>query len=458
MSTALSKYKIQKVLGEGGMGKVYLAFDSQSGQKLAIKELFPEQAGDPNIRKRFQREAKALSALNHPNIVKFYEFMEHDNSAFLVMEYAEGQSLDSYITKVSGPIPEAKAIDIMAQILLAFSYAHDKGIVHRDIKPNNIIISPTMGVKILDFGIAKIERDSDAKLTQVGTILGTSCYMSPEQAQGLSIDHRTDIYSLGILLFHVITGKPPYDIHAVSDIDIRINIIRNPLPQVKDVYGNVSDHIQKVIDTATNKNMTRRYQNCREFVEALTMRNLMHQEKMRTITIGRANTCDIILNDPNVSRVHAEISVAGGQYIYRDVSSNGSVVNGVRVSNDKISVAPGSRILLANAVPLPWDRVSSLLPLSNMVVEGSADYNKPQFQPAVHQAPVIPEPNNSIPREHVTSKDDKLGIGWGILAFLLPIAGWIMYFAWREDTPGRAKSAGLLGVGGFVLNLIFLFF
>jgi serine/threonine protein kinase len=451
MRTAISKYQIQKILGEGGMGKVYQAIDPESGLKVAIKELYSEQASNHNLRQRFQREAVAMSSLNHPNIVKFYELLDVDSSLFIVMEYAEGQTLENYISKVTGPIPEDKAIALMESILNAFSYAHEKGIIHRDIKPNNIMISPNLDIKILDFGIAKLLNDSNTKLTSTGTVIGTSCYMSPEQAQGLTVDIRTDIYSLGILLFHIITSKPPYDVHTISDIDIRLNIIRNPLPQAKDVYSFVSDHIQQVIDKATNKNMTLRYQSCKEFITALKYQESKNNINMKTITIGRTSSCDVVINDPNVSRVHAEISISGSQYVYRDVSTNGSLINGFKICNDKMLVNPGSKILLANSIPLPWERIYALLPINNQPYPYNPVEEKTHIQEHPYQ-PVQPpyQSHGNMP----VNKEDKLGVGWGILAFFIPISGWIMYFVWKDETPNRAKQSGLLGLGGFILGLI----
>jgi len=462
MVSTISRYEVQKILGEGGMGKVYLGLDPRSGQKVAIKELYPEYACDKNLRMRFEREANALSSLNHPNIVRFVEFIGMNNCLYLIMEYAEGQTLEKYISNVTGPIPEARTILFMEKILDAFAFAHSKGIVHRDIKPNNIMVTSDRDIKILDFGVAKLLDNKDVTLTAIGMVIGTSSFMSPEQAQGLTIDIRSDIYSIGVLLYQMVTGKPPYDVNSVSDIDIRLNIIRAPLPIAHEVYSFVSGHIQEVIDKATQKNMNLRYQNCVEFSKALKSelqdlanRSYANDVNTRTITIGRGSSCDIIINDPNVSRVHAEISVAGGQYVYRDVSTNGSIVNGHRIINEKIVVALNSSIFLANSISLPWNKVILLLPLSSSNQEENIVVKQHSSEPVLQNASSNYQQSEPSPSPDI--KNDRLGVGWGILAFLIPIAGWIMYFAWREETPKRAMYAGLIGIIGLIFNLLFIF-
>ena len=176
---------------------------------------------------------------------------------------------------------------------------------------------------------------------------------------------------------------------------------------------------------------------------------------MRTITIGRAPSCDIIVNDPNVSRIHAEMSVEGGQYVYRDVSTNGTIVNGHKIINEKVFVVPYSSVILANSIPLPWNQVLPLLPLSSGNLEKKTVPRQPGYEPVYQNVPYNYTPPAPVPPPHV--KDDSLGFGWGVLAFFLPIAGWIMYFVWREDTPKRARNAGLLGIIGFAVNLFLLF-
>ena len=169
---------------------------------------------------------------------------------------------------------------------------------------------------------------------------------------------------------------------------------------------------------------------------------------MKTITIGRSSQCDIILSDQNISRIHAEISLANGQYVYHDCSSNGSNIGGQMICNRKIILVPGASVLLANKIPLPWDRVYALLPASGFRVNEAETHYQPQAStmygcPPAHYRKAFHPAN-----------PDKLGIGWGILAFLIPIAGWIMYFVWKDETPNRANAAGIISIISFVIGLI----
>ncbi|MEI6124310.1 MAG: protein kinase [Bacteroidota bacterium] len=261
-------YKIEKLIGEGGMGNVYLGVHAHIGRKVAIKALNPVLAKNPDIRERFKNEASTLSQLHHPNIVTLFDYVETEQGIFLVMEYVEGKQLDHYIDTVTGPIPEEKAIPLFTQILDGVSYAHQRNVIHRDIKPSNIIITTEGKAKILDFGIAKILSESNHKLTKTGTKLGTVLFMSPEQVKGVEVDKRTDIYSLGITLFQTITGKSPYD-EQWSEYEVYKKIVEEALPNAKEFYVGVSDRMEHVLKKATAKDLNERFNDCEEFKQAL---------------------------------------------------------------------------------------------------------------------------------------------------------------------------------------------
>jgi serine/threonine protein kinase len=261
-------YQIESLLGEGAAGTVYLATHTQLGRKVAIKVLNPVLVNNFDVRARFRNEAATLSALQHFNIITLYDYVEQDTGLYLIMEYAQGNSLDSYIQKISGPIPEQKTLYFFNQILDGLSYAHQKGIVHRDIKPANIIITQDADVKILDFGIAKILKDGHRGITKIGAQLGTVLYMSPEQVQGSPVDVRSDIYSLGVTLFEMLTGTCPYQ-NIKSEYEIYEKIIQEPLPSAQNLYPMISDRMQAVLDKATAKDPDKRFQTCEEFKQAL---------------------------------------------------------------------------------------------------------------------------------------------------------------------------------------------
>lgn len=268
IDSTILNYRILSKIGEGGMGTVYLGSHITLERKVAIKALLPEFAANQQIRERFINEAKTLSKLNHQNIVTLYDFADIDNKLLLIMEYIEGTPLDTVIEKVTGAIPEPRCAKIFEQVLAGFSYAHRKGIVHRDIKPSNIILQPDDTPKILDFGIAKIV-EGDMKLTRTGTRMGSVVYMSPEQVMGRDVDYRSDIYSLGITLFEMLSGRLPYDTTTESEFDIQNKIVRETLKSVCSLNSDVSEHVENVIYKATAKEPTQRFQSCDEFSVAL---------------------------------------------------------------------------------------------------------------------------------------------------------------------------------------------
>ncbi|HEX8028457.1 MAG TPA: serine/threonine-protein kinase, partial [Vicinamibacterales bacterium] len=207
----LGPYEIVAPLGAGGMGEVYRAKDTRLNRTVAIKVLPDEAAGDADRRERFEREAKAISALDHPNICALYDVGDHAGTYFLVMPCLDGQTLQDRLLK--GPVPPDQAIKYAIEIATALDAAHRHGIVHRDLKPGNIMLTKT-GVKLLDFGLAKLKKAQGplgdttmAKGTGIGTLLGTMPYMSPEQVEGRDVDGRSDIFSLGAVIYDMVTGQ-----------------------------------------------------------------------------------------------------------------------------------------------------------------------------------------------------------------------------------------------------------
>ncbi len=268
INTVILNYRVLSLIGEGGMGSVYLAEHQTLGRKAAIKVLLPELARNQMIRDRFINEAKTLSLLSHQNIVTLYDFSDVDGNLVLVMEYTEGTPLDTVIEKITGAIPEQRCINIFKQVLGGFSYAHKKGVVHRDIKPANIILQSDDTPKILDFGIAKIV-EGDVKLTKTGTRMGSVVYMSPEQVMGRDVDQRSDIYSLGVTLFEMLAGRLPYDTRTESEFDIQTKIVREPVLPIRAINPNISETLENVIIKATEKDVNYRFQSCDEFSQAL---------------------------------------------------------------------------------------------------------------------------------------------------------------------------------------------
>ena len=261
----LQDYEILKKIGSGGMGDVYLAKHKVLENTVAIKSLHSNLVSDKVFRNRFRTEAKVHSKLNHPNVVKLIDFQQRKDGLFIIMEYVKGIQLDDYINNETGPIPEKELILIFSQILDAISHAHKMGLVHRDIKPANIIISNGK-IKVLDFGIAK-ELTAESGLTKTGVQVGTPMYMSPEQVNAEDVNMLSDIYSLGVTLFYMAVGKPPYV--NTNVIKMGIQILSEPFPEAKKFYPSVSNKIEAIIIKATQKKKEDRYQNCEDFILAL---------------------------------------------------------------------------------------------------------------------------------------------------------------------------------------------
>lgn len=263
INTTIGKYKITRLIGEGGMASVYEAQHEMLGTKVAIKILNPILSSNTQIKERFRNEAKMMASLDHPNITKVIDFDEQPQRLSIIIEYLNGEDLNRKI-KRDGPLSEKLISDIFSQILNAFQYAHDKEIVHRDIKPSNIFILPNGHVKILDFGIAKLFGHGN-DITQTGTQLGTPVYMSPEQVKAdKSIDHRSDIYSIGVTLFYAINGKPPYNTDTDSQFDIFNKIVYEPLPNLS-----ATSKYNNIILRACQKNRNERFQSCNEIENEL---------------------------------------------------------------------------------------------------------------------------------------------------------------------------------------------
>lgn len=250
----ISHYKIAEKVGEGGMGEVYLAEDTKLNRKVALKFLPSQYASDKGLKERFKREAQAAAALNHPNIITVYEVSEYENRPFIAMEYVEGESLKDVIVRKKLSI--GGVLDIALQISQGLAVAHQAGIIHRDIKPQNILMGKDGRVRICDFGLAKAKRD--VTLTQAGSTLGTIAYMSPEQAQGKEADHRSDIFSFGVVLYEMITGQLPFKgEHDAAVINSIVNETPEPLARYK---SDVQHGLQRIVEKAMEKDRELRYQ------------------------------------------------------------------------------------------------------------------------------------------------------------------------------------------------------
>lgn len=253
------RYQIIRSIGEGGMANVYLAYDTILDRNVAVKVLRGDLSEDEKFVRRFQREAISASSLTHPNIVEMYDVGEDDGKYFIVMEYLEGTTLKSLVKKRKN-LTLAEVIDVMLQLTSGVSCAHESYIIHRDIKPQNVLILENGLVKITDFGIAMALNSNE--LTQTNSVMGSVHYLPPEQANGTGSTVKSDIYSLGILMFEILTGKLPFK--GENAVEIAIKQMKEPIPSVCEINPEIPQSIENVILKATAKNPKNRYDNVNE--------------------------------------------------------------------------------------------------------------------------------------------------------------------------------------------------
>jgi eukaryotic-like serine/threonine-protein kinase len=258
-----SRYRILRKLGSGGMADVYMAEDQQLGRRVALKVLHRRFAEDEQFVERFRREASSAAGLSHANVVAIFDRGEWDGTYYISMELVEGRTLKE-IVREKGPAPPEAAVDLTLQILRAARYAHKHGVVHRDIKPHNVLIDQDGRVRVTDFGIA---RAGTSDITETGSVMGTAQYLSPEQAQGRSVDARSDLYSIGIVLYELLTGQVPFD--ADSPVTVALKQVSElPVPPAEIVPA-IPPAIDAVVLHALEKDPDLRWQNADEFIAAL---------------------------------------------------------------------------------------------------------------------------------------------------------------------------------------------
>lgn len=313
------RYQIIRTIGEGGMANVYLAYDTILDRNVAVKILRGDLANDEKFVRRFQREAIAASSLTHPNIVEMYDVGEDDGKYFIVMEYVEGVTLKSLI-KRRGSLTLTEVIDIMLQLTSGIACAHESFIIHRDIKPQNVLILDDGRVKITDFGIAMALNSNE--LTQTNSVMGSVHYLPPEQANGTGSTIKSDIYSLGILMFELLTGKLPFK--GENAVEIAIKHMKEPIPSVKEFNPEIPQSVENIILKASAKNPKNRYDNVMEMYNDLkTCLDENRKDEKRHVysypefeneeqakKVSRVKKNADLANDPNFERKNKKVNVA----------------------------------------------------------------------------------------------------------------------------------------------------
>ena len=302
----IAHYKITGKLGEGGMGVVYKAEDTKLKRPVALKFLAPHLLQDEGARKRFQREATAAAGLSHPNICTVYEISEEDGQTFLVMEFIEGEGLDAKIER--GPLPLKEALGFARQIADGLAAAHAKGVVHRDIKPGNLLVTPQGRVKILDFGLALLTEGS--KLTKLDTMVGTVAYMSPEQAQGMEVDYRTDLWALGCVTYEMVRGQRPFQ--GVYDQALVYEIVNQEPEPLTGVRTGVPMELEWIVGKCLAKDREDRYNHAEDMM--LDLRTLAEKLKSggsTALRTGVAVGASVAVSDGGARHVEPPQGSAG---------------------------------------------------------------------------------------------------------------------------------------------------
>ena len=371
VGTEIGGYAVTGRVGEGGMGAVYLAEDA-GGRRVALKVLLTQMAENEEYRRRFERESRYASSLNHPNIVRVHEFGEVNGMAYMVMDYVPGRDLTAEIAE--GRLTPERTIAVLEQVASALDAVHATGLFHRDVKPANVLVEQDevtgdLRCRLTDFGLSKQPSQDSSPLTSAGFFVGTCQYVAPEQILAKELDHRVDVYSLGCLLYECLAGEPPFS--RPREEQVLYAHIQDPPPKLTQVRPELPAAIDEVIERALSKEPEERHASCGELIDAARAVLIQDEpspaasgDRLRLrVTAGNARGSEIQVDeelvigrqaseagqlgqDAEISRQHARIARSGNNFILEDLgSTNGTFLNGRKIAKQEI-LSPGDRIQL----------------------------------------------------------------------------------------------------------------
>lgn len=373
----IGNYQVIEKLGEGGMGKVYRAVDTMVQREVALKSLKPEIAAQPTVLERFRSEAVILARLNHPAIAQLYTFFKDGDELYMVMEYVPGETLEHAI-RARGTMPWPRALGLARQILEGIGHAHDLGILHRDLKPANIMLTPAGKPKLMDFGIAQAL--GGPRLTREGRLIGTLEYVAPERVQGKPADVRSDLYSVGVLLYEMLTGRLPFE--SDSDYELMQAQVQKPAPALRELGIEVPPGVEQALMKALEKDPERRYRDAAEFAAGLGA------------LMPAGPTAAVAVPPPLKETRLAGVAVAG-----KSPAALDSLLGWLPASNRNVwaAVFAATALLVAitlGATALSWFHARSSPPIQ-IASSANSGANSggalaPEPQPVAQPAPVIP--------------------------------------------------------------------
>lgn len=405
------RYQVGELIGRGGMADVHSGTDTRLGRTVAIKLLKPSLSNDPVFRTRFRQEAQAAARMAHPTIVRVFDAGEEtvleasgaeSQLPFIVMEFVDGKLLKDIIG--AGPLEPAQAVHVVEGILTALEYSHRSGVVHRDVKPGNIMITRAGQVKVMDFGIARAISDSSATVAQTSAILGTAQYFSPEQARGETVDARTDLYSTGVVLFEMLTGRPPF--RGDTAVSVAYQHVSEPPPMASTLNPRVSPALDSVLSRALRKDRFDRYQSAAEF-----------RADVSIAASGRVPAPKLPAADPAASLFGSRPSTPGPELALKQLAVDDDTVHRTQNRPPAVWVWAGfvgiAVIILAVVFWVLSLAPNSALPAGTRVVPTIVGMPYSGAEAALTSAGLapnqLPEPNQTVPKGNVIRSEPAAG-------------------------------------------------